>query len=93
MLQSAQNTKDFHNLNAKDAKEFISFLKEIFGEPEDQVWPRAEKMGDIVVHRHTMLDALDTLEKKGFTNWCSGGGFLVPNWEIGALTSFFLCIG
>jgi hypothetical protein len=83
---SAQNTKEFRNLNADDAKEFISFLKDMFGEPDDRVWPRAEKMGDIVLRRRTMLNALDTLERKGFTNRRSGGGFLVPDWEIGAFT-------
>jgi hypothetical protein len=58
-------------------------LKEFFGEPENRVWPRAEKMKDIVIRRRAVLNALEILESKGCTNRRSGGGFLIGDWELG----------
>ena len=90
---TTQGLKDFRNLSAEDALEFIDALKEFFGEPENRVWPRAEKMKDIVVRRRAVLNALEILESKGCTNRRSGGGFLIGDWELGILKLVYSMAG
>jgi hypothetical protein len=74
---------DFQSLSPKEADDFIEWLRALFGEPDDRVWPKAENMGAVVVRRRVMLDALNTLEKHQFKNKRSAGGFLVPEYEDG----------
>ncbi|KIM75467.1 hypothetical protein PILCRDRAFT_92060 [Piloderma croceum F 1598] len=72
---------DYQSLPSKEADNFIEWLRALFGEPNDRVWPKAENMGAVVAWRHVMLDALNMLEKHQFKNKQSAGGFLVPEYE------------
>jgi hypothetical protein len=74
---------DYQSLPPKEADNFIEWLRALFGEPDDRVWPKAENMGAVVARRRVMLDALNMLEKHQFKNKRSAGGFLVPEYEDG----------